>query len=362
MSIQLDPWPPDFNELERVITGRTAPRRVHFVELGIDGEVWNHLEQHIFQRESASQPSSQGNYVHRLIDGYAHLGYDYVHIGCPMRNLPVFKERRTADSAALSRGERSWVEEGGGIIKNWEDFERIDWAGIAPDWSILDDVARHLPQGMKVTIGSTVFEMILERFLGYEDLFMLSVDNPDLVAKIFEAWGQKVYEAYEKAIGHPSVGAIFHADDLGYKTGTMLSPSFLRQHVFPWFRSYAELAHKHGKTYWYHCCGNVLEVMDDLLDDVGIDAFHSFQDVIIPIPQFTKRYGHRVAALGGIDMDKLARLDETQFRNYVRDTLSECMPGRFALGSGNTVANYIPPANYLAMIEEGHNWRPHTGT
>jgi len=327
------------------------------VELGIDGEVWNHLEQHIFQRESASQPSSQGNYVHRLIDGYAHLGYDYVHIGCPMRNLPVFKERRTADSAALSRGERSWVEEGGGIIKNWEDFERIDWAGIAPDWSILDDVARHLPQGMKVTIGSTVFEMILERFLGYEDLFMLSVDNPDLVAKIFETWGQKVYEAYEKAIGDPSVGAIFHADDLGYKTGTMLSPSFLRQHVFPWFRRYAELAHKHGKTYWYHCCGNVLEVMDDLLDDVGIDAFHSFQDVIITIPQFVKRYGHRVAALGGIDMDKLARLDETQLRSYVRDTLSQCMPGRFALGSGNTIANYIPPGNYLAMLQEGYNWR-----
>jgi len=267
-------------------------------------------------------------------------------------------ERRAADSAVLSRGERSWVEEGGGIIKTWDDFERIDWDNIYSDWSLLDRASALLPPGMKVTIGSTVFEMILERFLGYEDLFILSVDNPELVGKVFETWGQKVYDAYSEAISHPAVGAIFHADDLGYKTGTMLSPAFLRRHVFPWFRRYAELAHQHGKTYWYHCCGNVLEVMDDLIDDVKIDAFHSFQDVIIPIGEFAKRYGNRIAALGGIDMDKLARLEENELRRYVRQTLSDCMPGRFALGSGNTIANYIPPDNYLIMLEEGQNWRP----
>jgi len=275
-----------------------------------------------------------------------------------MQNLPAFKERRAADSAVLSRGERTWVEEGGGIIKSWEDFERIDWSNVRADWGILDRATRYLPDGMKLTIGTSLFEAILERFLGYEDLFILSVDNPSLVAKLFETWGRKVYDAYEAAIGHPSVGAIFHADDLGYKTGTMLSPAFLREHVFPWFRKYAELAHGHGKTYWYHCCGNVFEVMDDLIDDVRIDAFHSFQDVIIPISEFLQRYGDRVAALGGIDMDNLARMEETQLRAHVKQTLSECMPGRFALGSGNTIANYVPPANYLAMLEEGQRWKP----
>jgi uroporphyrinogen decarboxylase len=32
------------------------------------------------------------------------------------------------------------------------------------------------------------------------------------------------------------------------------------------------------------------------------------------------------------------------------------MPGgRYALGSGNSVANYVPIENYFAMLEEG--WR-----
>jgi uroporphyrinogen decarboxylase len=65
-----------------------------------------------------------------------------------------------------------------------------------------------------------------------------------------------------------------------------------------------------------------------------------------------------VAALGGVDVDKLCRLPEHELRAYVRDIIEHCLPGgRFALGSGNTVANYVPVQNYLAMIEEGLNWQ-----
>ena len=256
----------------------------------------------------------------------------------------------------LPRGERHWVEEGGGIIKDWDDFERIGWDKITSDFTGLEQLRQVLPDGMKLVVGTTVFEMILERFLGYEDLFMLSVDNPELVEAVFTSWGQKVHDFYRQAIQYPEVGAIFHADDLGFKTATMMSPEFLRENVFPWFRKYAALAHEHGKTYWYHCCGNVLEVMEDLIEDVRIDAFHSFQDVIIPIGKFLDRYGNRVAALGGVDMDNLARMEEADLRSHLRGILDECMPGRFALGSGNTVANYVPVRNYLAMIDEADHW------
>ena len=78
--------------------------------------------------------------------------------------------------------------------------------------------------------------------------------------------------------------------------------------------------------------------------------------VIIPIGRFVDSYGDRVAALGGVDMDKLSRMPEQDLRGYVRGILDDCMPGRFALGSGNTVANYIPVSNYLAMVDEARRW------
>ena len=36
----------------------------------------------------------------------------------------------------------------------------------------------------------------------------------------------------------------------------------------------------------------------------------------------------------------------------IRQPLETCMPGGIALGSGNTVANYVPLDNYLVVLEE----------
>ena len=56
-------------------------------------------------------------------------------------------------------------------------------------------------------------------------------------------------------------------------------------------------------------------------------------------------------------LDKLARLPEPALRAHVRTIIDACMPGgRFALGSGNTVCNYVPLKNYFAMVEEALNY------
>ena len=228
-----------------------------------------------------------------------------------------------------------------------------------PQW-FAATLARNLPEGMKIAVTATLFEHVLHGLLGHENLYYTLHDDPDLVKQVFARWGQKVYDYYEAVIGMREVGAIFHADDLGFKTSTMVSPDILRELLFPWLKRYAALAHERGKMFWYHCCGNVYNngVIEDLIEDVEIDAFHSFQDVILPAPDFKVRHGKRVATLGGVDMDKLVRLDEASLREYVRNTLERCMPGgMFALGSGNTVANYVPLRNYFAMLDESQRWR-----
>jgi len=361
---------PDFAELERVLKGEQEPRRVHLVELMLDREIL----QAIFERyvgklwipwnrgEEAVEP-----YFEQLITLYYRLGYDYVPTDCYTEcwvHHPSLRLGRTEDTAELSRGERQWVESGGGLISSWEDFERFPWDEMRPDISPSEFVARNLPEGMKMTVSASFFEHNMEILLGYEGLFYKLYDDPELVAQVFARWGQKVYDYYESVIGMEEVGAIFHADDLGFKTSTMLSPDTLRQLVLPWFKKYAALAHEHGKMYWYHCCGNVYTpgVIEDLIEDVQIDAFHSFQDVILPVAEFKARYGHRVATLGGVDVDKLARLDEASLREYIRGILERCMPGgRFAFGSGNSIANYIPLQNYFIMLEESRRWQPSSG-
>jgi uroporphyrinogen decarboxylase len=378
----LDAPSPDFAGLERMLRGEVAPQRVHLVELGIDGEILEAISERALGKpqpptgprswrvfgapalpgECSFSADEEGAHLEWLIDMWYRLGYDYVPMWPIFTGHPPVRQRRMADDTAdLPHAQRTWVDEQHGLIRSWEDFERFPWDAIQPDAGGCEYAVAHLPTGMKVAAVAVFYEHVMENLLGYEGLFYLLHDDPELVGQVFERWGQKVYEYYQAVVGLEGVGVLFHGDDLGYKTATLLPPEALRRHVFPWFRRFAELAHAHGKMVWYHCCGNIYRdgLIEDLIDVVGIDALHSFQDVVLPVAEFKARYGERVAALGGADVDKLARLPVDRVRAYVREILDRCVPGsRFAMGSGNSVTNYVPVENYCAMLEECRRWRP----
>lgn len=388
LSLPLKNPSPDFKELEKVLKGKKEAKKVHFVEFSVDNEVIELVMTQLMgkkllcsraeeiKQEAIEKFTEEGHKVALLIkeeekifmkgyiEFYYRMGYDYVPDIRPTRYLRGMigsKVRIGKDTATIPRkgGNREWVEEGTGIITSWQDFEKFPWERISLDLeNYYEFFSQNLPKGMKIMITGSLFETVLERFLGYEGLLLLH-DQADLVRAVSDRWGEIVYNFYISAIPLEIVGGIFHADDLGYRTGTMVSPDVLREMFFPWFKKYASLAHQYDKMYWYHCCGNVSEIMEDLIEDIGIDAFHSFQDVITPVIEFKKRYGNRIGVLGGVDVDRLCRLDKKSLRNYTRNILAECMlGGRYALGSGNSIANYISVDNYLAMLEEGLRlWR-----
>ena len=113
------------------------------------------------------------------------------------------------------------------------------------------------------------------------------------------------------------------------------------------------MAHEAGVPYFLHSCGNVTEIMDDLIDTVRIDAKHSVEDAILPVQEWKRRYGGRIGILGGVDIDKLTRLSHEALRTYVRKIIDDCSGGgHFAIGSGNSIPDYIPLENYLTMLDE----------
>ncbi len=355
---------PDFDELALVVKGEKEPNRVHLIEVDFDPEVVQVItERYLDENYIPLTSESQELHYAQLVRFYYRLGYDCVPLGFwpfDFINHPAVEFVSTEDTAELSRGEREFFNEHRGLIASWEDLERFPpMDEIKPDYSRFEFASQHLPEGMKIAVSSCLFGHVVQALLGYEGFFYLLYDDSKLVAELFTQWGQKVYDFYESVIGFDEVGVIWHCDDMGFRTSTMISPNHLRQYLFPWLKEYAALAHEHGKMLWLHACGNLYAngVIEDLIDDVQIDALHSFQDIVLPITDFKTRFGGRVAALGGIDMDKLCRLDKGSLRAYIRGILERCMPsGRFALGSGNTIANYVPLSNYFVMLDEGRRW------
>jgi len=340
-------WEPNFDRILTVLRREGEPDRVPFFELFHDREVIEAI------MGSPTPDGEEGRRYH--IEFMLRLNYDYVFVPHAF-TFPLRQARMAENTAPLAREQRGWRDDYGGPIQSWKDLETYPWSEVKDsDFEEIERIEPLLPDGMKVTttLPGGVLENLVD-LMGYEPLCFAVVDQPDLVQAIVDRIGAAELAVYKQLCQYEHIGALWLNDDLGFKTQTMISPQDLRRYIFPWHKRLVEYAHAHGRPVMLHACGNVEEVMEDIIEDVGVEAMHSFEDVIEPVAEFKRKYGDRVAALGGIDMDVLTRGNEDEVRQYTRRAIEQCAPGGgWALGSGNSVANYIPTSNFLAMLDEG---------
>ncbi|MGQ9681812.1 MAG: uroporphyrinogen decarboxylase family protein [Anaerolineae bacterium] len=348
----------DIEGLERNLRRQGTPDRVYYLELFLDYEVEEAIAAG-YDLLRGLDPGDAHYQYRRAIALYRFLGYECVNYSIPQFQFPRDNYIRSQDTASLTRGAgRQWIDEAHGVIASWEDFERYPWPDASTyDLSGLDWLERNLPDDMGVAATChSVFEEVTW-LLSYQGLCYALYDQPDLVDALFARVGALHLQAAEILAQYSRVRLLFGGDDMGYKTATMVPARVLIEKSLPWHARMAEAAHRQGKLYLLHSCGNLTEIMPALIEDVRLDGKHSFEDTIEPVTVAKKRWGNRLALLGGIDIDFLCRADEEQVRRRVRETLNICQPGGgYCLGTGNTMANYVPLQNYLAMLDEGRRY------
>lgn len=351
---------PDWQGLLRCLCREGTPDRVYFIELLLDEEIKAAAAQR-FGLVDDVDPNDPFYIQKREIRVQRFLGYDFVHCGLDEIGMSLHWVA-AGDTAELQReGGREFIDEHRGPITNWDECESYPW----PDPEAIPSrklqwFEENLPEDMCIIAfsGFAHFAEFLSGLMGYETLCYALFDQRDLVAAI----SRRLREIYEimvrRILEFDRVKAIWGSDDLGFRTGTLISPDDLREFVLPGHKALAEMAHDAGRPYLFHSCGKLDQIMDDLLDGVRIDALHSFEDTIRTVEDTKAKYGHRIAVLGGIDVDFLCHSDEDAIRRRVRNTLEACHPGGgYCLGTGNSVANYVPLDNYLAMLDEGRRFR-----
>jgi len=191
--------------------------------------------------------------------------------------------------------------------------------------------------------------------VGFMDLCLIKNDDPELFALLFRAVGDMLYKIWDKFLDlYDDMFCVYRfGDDLGYKITTMLAPDDVKTHIIPQYaRIIALIKRKSGKPFLLHSCGNLKEVMDDLIDVAKIDAKHSNEDVIAPFSELVRLYGDRVALFGGIDTDALCDVSGIDIESYVKEAAAPIIdkPG-IAIGSGNSITDYVSPQRYAKMNE-----------
>ena len=283
---------------------------------------------------------------------YRQMGYDTVSFECCV--------------GAIMPGSGALGGHKPGAVHTMEDMRKYPWDEI-PDlyfarygrW--FDAFRAALPPGMKGVggVGNGVFECVQD-IVGYEQLCLIKVDDPDLYHALFAKVGEMLHTIWSRFL--PQFGDAFcvlrMGDDLGFKSETLLSHDDIRTHILPQYRRVVDAVHQHGKPFLLHSCGNLFGVMDDIISIAGIDAKHSNEDIIAPFPVWVERYGDRIGNFGGVDTDNVCRMKLPDLRAHVHDILNKVSGhGGIAFSTGNSIPDYVPLDGYLTMVDAVRSWR-----
>jgi len=332
---------PDFNNLLKILK-KEKPERPTMFEFFLN----DHLYETLADENAKAKPDDL-RIFRVIISAFKNAGYDYATVPTWHTQTLWFKKNEVAQKSSKSLNE-------GFVITDEKSFEEYEWPDPnVGNYHIYERLEKEIPDGMKL-IASTpggILENAME-LVGYENLCFMSLENEMLTQQIFDAIGSRLLRYYEIITQFPSVGAVICNDDWGFKTQTMLPPEMLRKYVFSWNKKFVEIIHKQNKPAILHSCGNRTEIMNDIIEDMKFDGLHSFEDIISPVETEWKKYHRQIAILGGIDMNFLAKSTPSEIKKRAGKLLELTVnEGSYALGSGNSIPEFIPYENFVAMTE-----------
>lgn len=350
---------PDFANFTRAVLCQGEPKRVP----QFDGTVAEDIKTRFLGRPIAG-----------LADEVAFMvtaGYDYVPLTIGMRQTMRGERQgimgaKQVDTTVLKahraqydpRGDdtttRMWAEEGSGLVRDEASLDRFDWPD--PDRSFsygtLDELSRLLPDGAKAIVNVGYVFTAPWMLMGLTDFCMAVARQDPLVPRLIDRVGAIQHRVVENLVDYECVGAVRMPDDLAHTGGTMVRPDFFRKHVFPWHERIGRLVRSKGLPYLFHSDGRLYEVLDDLVA-CGYHALHPCEPASTDIDQLKRKYGGRLCLMGNINLDSTLCLGTPEeVREEVKLRIRTVAPGGgYCCGASNSVPEYVPYENYLAMVE-----------
>lgn len=345
---------PDYRNIEKSARNIEADRLPLYEHIICD-DVMEELTGSKFAELINGDDADKVEYFRHYCNFFKEMGYDTVSYECCV--------------GAAMPGSGSLGAHVDPVIKTMEDFEKYPWDEVPDRYFDMfsrnfEALRKAMPAGMKAIggVGNGIFECVQE-VCGFMGLCYISADDPDLYAAMFQTVGDtnlKIWTRFLKEFGDIYCVCRF-GDDLGHKTNTMLSSSDVKEFILPQYKRIVDVVHAAGKPFLLHSCGCIFDVVEDLINKVGIDAKHSNEDQIAVFPVWVEKYGDRIGNFGGIDTDAVCRLGKEEMTEYILNVVKQCRGhGGFAFGSGNSIPNYVPADNYLHMVETIRQYRGDT--
>lgn len=298
------------------------------------------------------------------VEFWREAGYDFVCIRSGVRSVvrglhPAVKEWLRAKYGESRSG--TWVNEDSGLIRTRQDFHEFPWPrpdelGGYNDYVSLDEylqtMSHCLPPDMKLIVQLGYLFMGAWQIMGFENFCIQLTDDPEFVQAVIDRLAVNQLTVLETLLQHDCVGAIWMPDDLCYNSGPVVAPRQYRKYIYPWYVRLIERCHQANLPVGLHSDGDLARLLPDLVE-CGFDAIHPFEPPLNDIVEVKKRWGHRIAVCGNIDLKTtlIEGAPET-VEAEVRDKAAQLAPGGgWLVGSSNSIPDFVPIENYRALLD-----------
>ncbi len=260
-----------------------------------------------------------------------------------------------------------WRDEQGGLhvindhrLNEWEDLEKAILPSAEHDFDprrkvIRDYVRVAKEQNLAVSWCTGAFFQCSYFFLCDFNEFLVKfyTDRP-FVERLFDICTDYYVKMAEIAV-EEGVDVLFMADDIAFKSGTFVEPDSFKELWMPRAKRIIQVGKDAGLPVMFHSCGNLTNVMDGIIMELGLDALNPIEPYSMDIYDVKKRYGDRLTLSGNIDVaGPLAFGTPEQVREEVRQHIEQLKPGgRYILSTNHSVMDDIPPENFRAMLDAG---------
>ena len=246
------------------------------------------------------------------------------------------------------------------LLPDWEDLPALlenlpdtDAPGIFDDAVRMAEKAHAEGKYVLIHHWSLMYERIWN-FRGMENLLMDYYDYPEEVHALHKAVADTEDKLLLRAIREVRPDGYMLSDDLGGQKSLMMSPAMFREFIKPYYTKTWGMAREHGVDVWLHTCGNIQEIIGDLIE-CGLSVLHPIQKHTMDWDAVAAEWKGKIAFWVGMDVQNLL-IGGTpeQVRAEVRrmrDTF-DSPEGGFLYAAGNGIVGGTPLENIEAFLNE----------
>jgi len=302
---------------------------------------------------------------------FKRIGYDLVSVPCaglftkykfPQWNCYVEEYGKRYKFAKIMSGDKELniaYYEGG-------YFDTADPEVAYENWGLLDPdhpARKGAYEGATEAVGDSmsVFPSVLGPFettwqaFSFNTFVRLLYQKPTFIERVFKDRGDFIVAIAENMMNLGAEG-IFVLDDLGFKTGPLLSPVYFRKYIVPELKRLSAKVHSYDGKVILHSDGNLYPILDDIIN-AGIDALNPWEPTAnMDIFKAKEDYGEKLTLIGNVPVELLSHGTIQEVEDYTQKLIRICAPGGGYIFSAANLTYSVTLANYECMIQSAKKY------